>query len=137
LSGVLLTDGTAASEFTPMRDDQVPAGTLPAPAISRRTFSRNDVLSLFAEIYTRAAETGGRSVEAMTTLTSEDGTAVFSSRESLGSAASPGVRGSRVPITKQIPLKDLSPGTYTLRVEARTLGGSTRPAARETNVTIK
>ena len=51
MSGLLLTDQAAQRQFSPQRDHQLPAGALPAPATSRRTFRQNDVLSLFAEIY--------------------------------------------------------------------------------------
>lgn len=137
MSGLLLTDTAAASEFTPQRDDQLPAAMLPAPATSRRTFSRNDVLSLFGEIYANTSGADARSLEVVTTLTSEDGTAAFSSRESVAHAATRDVRSSRIPITKQIPLKDLEPGSYVLRVEARILGGGAKPVSRETTLTVR
>jgi VWFA-related protein len=137
ISGMLLTDNAASAEFTPARDDQLPAGSLPAPAISRRTFGRDDALSLFTEIYVNGSRSDARTVEAVTTLTSEDGIAVFSSRESLGPAAPRDARSWRVPMTKQIPLKELKPGRYVLRVEARALGGSAKPATRETSLTVR
>ena len=56
------------------------------------------------------------------TLVGEDGAAAFSSRESLGGSPSD-VQSSRIPLAKQIPLKDVRPGRYVFRVEARLLGG--------------
>ena len=46
------------------------------------------------------------------------------------------MQSSRIPVAKQIPLKDVRPGRYVLRVEARLLGGGANPVARETPVTI-
>jgi hypothetical protein len=60
-------------------------------------------------------------------LIGEDGVARFSSRDDLAGSTS---------ISKQIPLKDITPGTYTLRVEARALSGGAKPVSRETSLTI-
>ncbi|HET9468206.1 MAG TPA: hypothetical protein VFO48_07340, partial [Vicinamibacterales bacterium] len=71
---------------------------------------------------------GTRRVEVTTTLVGGDGKAVFSSREMLS--------GARVPVTKHIPLKDLRPGNYLLRMEARALDSLATSVARETPVTL-
>ena len=86
MSGLLLTDEAARAEFSPQPDDQLPAGTLPAPATSRRTFGRNGILSAFAEVYDSGASRDARRIEVTTTLVGEDGNAAFSSRESLAGA---------------------------------------------------
>ena len=110
-------------------------GPLPAPATSRRVFGQADVLSLFAEIYDTNSSREPRRIEVIATLVGEDGVAAFSSRESLAGGSSD-VQSSRIPVAKQIPLKDVRPGRYVLRVEARLLGGGANPVARETPVTI-
>jgi len=135
MSGLLLTDETARAEFSPQPDDQLPAGTLPGPATSRRTFGRNSTLSAFAEVYDSGASRDARRIEVTTTLVGEDGNAAFSSRESVGGAAAD-VKSSRIPLSKQIVLKDVRPGRYVLRVEARLLGGGGNPVSRETPVTV-
>jgi VWFA-related protein len=137
LSGLLLTDEAAATQFTPQADQDIPAGTLPAPATSRRTFSATSVLSVFAELYDNSNASNGNRIEVVTTLVGEDGTARFSSRETLaGGATSREVKRSLVAITKQIPLKDIPRGDYVLRIDARALGGGTKPVSRETSLTI-
>ena len=137
MSGLLLTDQAAQRQFSPQRDDQLPAGALPAPATSRRTFRQNDVLSLFAEVYDAIPSREPRSIEVATVLLDGDEATVFSSRELLGGgSASPDVKNARIPITKQIPLRDIRPGRHTLRVQARLLGDGTQPVARETIVVI-
>jgi hypothetical protein len=53
-----------------------------------------------------------------------------------GGATSPDVKGLRIPVTKQIALKDVRPGRYVLRVEARLLGNDANRVSRETAVTV-
>ena len=137
MSGLLLTADSARSQFTPQPDDQLPPESLPAPATSRRTFGRNDVLSVFAEIYDNVSSRNAQRLEVITTLTGDDGVAAFSSRESLAGSASADARNARIPLAKQIPLKDMRPGRYVLRVEARALGGRAKPVVRETTVVVQ
>jgi hypothetical protein len=135
MSGLLVTDGAAGREFSPQPDDQLPPGALPAPATSRRTVNRNDVLSVFAELYDNGSSRGARRIEVTSALVGEDGAAPFSSRETL-TGGTTGEKGARIPISKQIPLKDVRPGRYVLRVEARVLGDGGTPAVRETLLTV-
>jgi VWFA-related protein len=135
MSGLLLTDDAARLQFSPQADDQLPAGTLPGPATSRRTFRQNDTLSAFAEIYDSSSSSDARRIEVTATLVGEDGVTAFSSRESLA-GSSPDAKTSRIPITRQIPLKDVRPGRYVLRLEARLLGGGASSVARETHITV-
>ena len=135
MSGLLLTDDAARQQFSPQPDDQLPAGTLPAPATSRRAFVRNDVVTAFAEIYDNNSSREAQRIEVTATLVGEDGAAAFSSRESVaGSSAE--VKTSRIPIAKQIALKEVRPGRYRLRMEARLLGGGANPVARETQIIV-
>lgn len=138
ISGLLVTDEAAQTQFTPGPDDQLPAGALPAPATSRRTFTQGDVLSLFAEIYDGLSGRDRRRIDVTTTLAGEDGVALFNSRESIGgSDAQRDAQVSRFMLTKQIPLASARPGRYRLRVEARVPGASgIKPVARETALTI-
>jgi VWFA-related protein len=137
MSGLLVTDQAARQQFSAQADDELPPGLLPGPATSRRTFSQSDTVSVFAEIYDSGTSRDARRIEVTATLVGADGAAAFSSRESLsGGAASPDTKSSRIPISKQISLKDVRPGRYMFRVEARLLGGGANPVARETPVTV-
>jgi len=135
MSGLLVSDNAARQEFTAQPDDQLAAGTLPAPATSRRTFRQDDVLSVFTEIYDSNSSRDARRIEVTATLIGEDGVAAFSSRESV-SGGSADVKTSRIPVAKQIVLKEVRPGRYTLRIEGRLLGGGVNPVSRETPVTV-
>ncbi len=137
MSGLLLTAESARSQFTAQPDTQLPPESLPAPATSRRTFGRNDVLNVFAEIYDNILSREPQRLEVITTLTGEGGVAAFSSRESLtGSSSSGNARNARIPVAKQIPLNDVRAGRYVLRLEARALGGAAKPVSRETTLTV-
>jgi len=135
MSGLLLTDEAARQHFSAQPDDQLPAGTLPAPVTSRRTFETSTVVHAFAELYDTGTSRESRRIEVITTLVGEDGNAAFSSRETVAGATAD-VKSSRVPIAKQIPLKDVRPGRYVLRLEARLLGGGAPPIVRETPLTV-
>ena len=138
MSGLLLTSESARQQFTAQPDSEPPANALPAPATARRTFGRSDVLTAFAEIYDTTSGRTPQRLEVVTTLTGEDGVAAYSSRESLDAASTAsGAKGARIPLVRQIPLKDVRPGRYTLRVEARALGNGARPAVRETGLSVE
>jgi VWFA-related protein len=137
MSGLLLTSNSAGLQFTPQPDNELPPAALPAPATSRRVFGRDDVLSVFAEIYHNTSSRDARRIEVTTTLTGDSGVAAFSSRETLGAATGDAdARRSRTPLTRQIPLKDLQAGRYVLRLEARALGNNATPVVRETTLTV-
>jgi len=93
------------------------------------------VLSVFGEIYDTGSARDARRIEVTVALVGDDGTAAFSSRETLTTSAA-GEKGTRIPIAKQIPLKDMRPGRYVLRAEARLLGGGANPVSRETTLTV-
>jgi hypothetical protein len=74
-------------------------------------------------------------------LVAEDGRDVFASRETYpivtqGAQAATGTR--TLDVSKQFSLKDVAPGTYLLRVEARTDANprDARTASRETVMTV-
>jgi hypothetical protein len=137
MSGLLLTDETARLQFTPQPDQELPTGALPSPATSRRQFSQNGMLSAYAEIYDNISSRDPRQIEVTTTLADENGGAAFTSRESLAAGNPRGdVKSSRIPHIKQIPLKDIRPGSYRLRVEAQARGSNVKPVARETTLTV-
>jgi hypothetical protein len=137
MSGLLVTDQAARQQFSAHPDDELPTGLLPGPATSRRTFSQSDTVSVFAEIYDSGTSREARRIEVTAALTGADGVAAFSSRESLSAGdAGADTKISRIPIAKQISLKDVKPGRYVFRVEARLLGGGAKPVVRETPVMV-
>jgi VWFA-related protein len=134
LSGVLITAASANSAMTAMPDPAAPK-LLKGPAVSRRTFARNDTLTVFAEIYDNSSSRQPRQIDTAVSLVSESGQEVFGARETVpnpGDAAHWTAYG----LTRDIALKDIAPGRYMLKVEAQARGSSS-PAARETLITIR
>ena len=83
LSGVLITAASAQAAMTALPDPAAPK-LLPGPAISRRTFARNDTVTVFAEIYDNSSSKQPRQIDTAVTLVSESGQEVFRARDSVG-----------------------------------------------------
>jgi hypothetical protein len=115
----------------------VPATVLPGPATSRREFLQGDTLNVFAEVYdnTRGQR---RDIEVATTLLAETGTDVFRSTQSLGADRQGTAKNSSFQYSTTIPLKDIAPGRYLLRVEASARGATSDSSrsSRETLITV-
>jgi VWFA-related protein len=134
LSGVLITAASAQAAMNAMADPAAPK-LLPGPAISRRTFARNDMLTVFAEIYDNSSTKQPRQIDTAVTLVSESGQDVFTARDTIpnpGDAARWTIYG----LSRDILLKDVAPGRYLLKVEA-TVRGNSIPVARETLITVQ
>src|SRR5688500_14525320 len=134
LSGVLITAASAQAAMTAMADPAAPK-LLPGPAISRRTFARNDMATVFAEIYDNSSTKQPRQIDTAVTLFSESGQEVFNARDTV---LNPGdaVHWILYGLTRDIPLKDVASGRYLLKVEAK-LRGNSLPVVRETLITVQ
>jgi hypothetical protein len=135
LSGVLITASSAQTALTAMPDPAAPR-LLPAPAVSRRTFARDDTLTVFAEIYDNSTSRQPGQVDTAVTLVAENGREVFRAGDIVANPASGGDRWTTYALSRAIPLKELAPGRYLLTVEAKARGNA-RPAARETLITVR
>lgn len=134
MSGLVITSLSGASLATVRADDQLKA-VLPVPPSAERTFPQNDELALFAEIYDdgRAPE---HKVDIVTTVRSDTGTVLFMNEDERASSELQGQRGG-YGYTARIPLTDLPPGPYVLRVEARSRLGDHPAAGREVRFTVR
>lgn len=101
---------------------------LPGPLTSYREFTPSDELALFAEIYDNVKQ--AHKTEIVATVKAEGGTQVFQTREERDSADLKGSAGG-YGFETRIPLKQLTPGLYVLRVEATTQIGDRATTARE------
>ena len=133
MSGLVITSLSGASLATVRADEQLKA-VLPVPPTAERTFPQNDELALFAEIYDdgRAPE---HKVDIVTTVRSDTGTVLFMNEDERASNELQGQRGG-YGYTARIPLTDLPPGLYVLRVEARSRLGDHTAASREVRFTV-
>ena len=104
----------------------------PADDLSRLLVG--DELALFAEIYDNTGKQPHK-VDIEATLKAEGGQSVFQTREERDSselAGGPGGYG----FAARMPLKDVAPGLYVLRVEGKSRLGDQPKAARETVIRV-
>lgn len=109
---------------------------LPAVPSTARDFRVGDELVLFAEIYDNE---GGKphQVDITASILTDEGREVFKNQEQRASSELGGARGGFGYATR-VPLKDLVPGLYVLKVDAASrLGGDGRQASREIQFRIK
>jgi len=133
VSGLVLTSAAAAAAPTVKPDDQL-RQVLPGPPVAVRSFAVNDEIALFAEIYDNAGAMPHK-VDITTTVTTDEGKQMFKTEEVRDSSDLGGQRGG-YGYTTRIPLKDLAPGRYVLKVEGKSRLGQTSPAAREVLITV-
>jgi hypothetical protein len=82
-----------------------------------RVFRAGDTLGLLADIYD--AEKTPHTLDIVTTLTASDGSVAYRTADERSSAALKEAGPSAAILhTALVPLKDVAPGTYTLRVTA-------------------
>jgi hypothetical protein len=132
MSGILLTAGSAQDAMTAQPDPAAPK-LLPGPATSRRTFLRNDTVTVFAEIYDNSSRQQPRQFETNVSLISEAGQEVFSARDTISN--SPESRWTAYGLAREIPLKGIPAGRYLVKVDAR-LRGDPASVVRETLITV-
>src|SRR5207247_3607851 len=116
ISGLILTTASAGEAATP-RGDAALRAVLPTPPTAVRTFTSRDVIVVFAEIY-GGPQQAAQTLDITTTIRSANGADVFSAHAERSVEAST-TTGKTYPYTTEVPLKNLAPGAYVLRVEAR------------------
>lgn len=133
MSGLALT--SASSGVTPTaRPKDALAKLLPGPLTSFREFVPNDELALFVEVYDNQGAQPHK-VDVSATLKAEGGQTVFQTHEERDSSELAGSAGG-YGFAARVPLKDVPPGLYVLRVEAQSQFGDRPQAARETIVRV-
>src|SRR5262245_7131590 len=133
ISGVVLTSGLGSALPTVKADEQLKQ-VLPGPPVSMRSFPQNDEITLFAEIYDNDGAKPHK-VDIVTTITTDEGRQLFKTDETRDSTDLGGARGGYGYTTK-IPMKDLAPGRYVLKVEAKSRLGNTPPVERQLRVEV-
>jgi VWFA-related protein len=119
LSGVLLTSSRADSIVT-SNPDPVLKDALPASPVATRRFSPEETLTTYTEVYIAAG--AARSLTMMTSVQdARDGRTVFQveNRHALDASTRSITHG----FSTQVPLKNLSAGSYILHVGAQSSAG--------------
>jgi VWFA-related protein len=134
LSGLVLTSNAAAGRFVTPRPDQPLKDALPSPPVVSRAFAKDEVITLFAEIYDRSTPTP-HEVDVKVVVLPKGGlipVVTTTDTRSMEASATTRTHGYRA----ELRANDLAPGDYVLRVEAASrIGGYT--AAREVPFSVK
>jgi VWFA-related protein len=134
MSGLVLTSSRAVDTPSANMDQDLKA-MLPGPPTTRRVFSAGEELALAAEVYDSQGATPHK-VDIATTVQAEDGRVMFTTAEERSSSELGGKTGG-FGYTTRVPLKELAPGLYLLKVEARSRLGRDTAAAREVQFRIQ
>ncbi|MBA3269470.1 MAG: VWA domain-containing protein, partial [Acidobacteria bacterium] len=133
MSSLALT--SAATSLAPTARPKDPLQKLlPGPLTSYREFGQNDEIALFTEVY-ESGNGPAHKVEINLAMKAEGGQTVFQTREERDSAELKGNSGG-YGFSARIPLRDIAPGLYVLRVDAHARVGDRATAARETTITV-
>jgi VWFA-related protein len=134
LSGIALTSISATRMPTANPDEQL-KGVLPGAPTAIREFPRADTLALFAEVYDNQTSTPHR-VAISSSLIADDGRVVVAASDERSSGELQGKKGA-YGYTREIPLSQIAPGRYVLRIEARTLLANGATATREVELHVR
>lgn len=128
MSGLALT--SISSALAPTARQNYPLNELlPGPLSTLREFPVGDELAIFAEVYDNTSATPHK-VDISAVVRAETGLTVFQAREERDSAELQGSAGG-YGFAARIPLDEMPPGLYLLRVEATSRVGGQAPVARE------
>lgn len=133
MSGIVVSSQSAAGIPT-ARVDELLKDVLPDMPTVTREFPNGDELTVYVEVYDQL--TTPHKVEITTIATADDGRVMYSRSDQQSSAAlrNPGDGFGHV---ATIPLKDVIPGRYVLKIEARSTAGAAAPAVRELEFTVR
>jgi VWFA-related protein len=134
MSGLTLTSESAARMPTANPDPGF-KDVLPTSPTAIREFPRSDTLALFAEVYDNQTRVTHR-VAIATTVAGDDGRVLFTTDDERSSQELQGKKGG-YGYTAKVPLAQLAPGRYVLRVEAKTLLTNGGTAARELEFQVR
>jgi VWFA-related protein len=133
MSGIALTSASATRVLTANADPGF-KDVLPSPPTALREFPRTDTLALFVEVYDN--QTVPHRVAINTSVVADDGKVVFTAGDERANQELQGQKGG-YGYTGKIPLAELPPGRYVLRIEARTLLSNGGTAARELEFRVR
>jgi hypothetical protein len=133
ISGLVLTSASGSALPTVRPDEQLKP-VLPGPPVSLRSFAQSDEAVLFVEVYDNEGSKPHK-VDIRTTVTTDEGRVLFKTDETRDSTELGGARGG-YGYTTRVPMKDLAPGKYVLKVEATSRLGNLPPVARELRIEV-
>jgi len=137
MSGIAITSGFASRMPTASPDPSVNEfkDVLPSPPTALREFPRGDTLAVFAEVYDNVPKTPHR-VEIVAAVLADDGKVVHTTADMRKSEELQGATGGYGYTTK-IPLADMAPGRYVLRLTAKSTLANSQPVTREVEFRVR
>jgi VWFA-related protein len=135
MSGVAITS-SRAGQVTTIRAKDPLADYLPAPATTRREFSRDEELAVFAEFYENARSTAAHQLEFTAELRAEGGRAVRETSEERSSTEVQAASGG-YGFSARFSLEDLEPGLYVLHLEGQSRIGDRPTVSRDIQIRIR
>jgi VWFA-related protein len=134
MSGLVLTADQAGQVPNPRPDEEL-TKLLPGTPITLREFARGDVLTAFVEVYDNQGDQPHK-VQIASSVQAEDGRVMFKQEDQRSSTELKGARGGYGHLAK-IPLRELGPGLYVLRLEARSSLKPETTASREVQFRVR
>ena len=136
MSGLVLASARSTVVPTPQKDPELskmlPGGASPT---TTREFLGDDELAALVEVYDNQAATPHK-VDIETTILAEGGRAVFRHADQR-STEELGGRNGGFGYVVRVPLRDIPPGLYVLKVEARSTLGKTPAVNRQIQFTVR
>ena len=139
MSGLLVSaiETAATAVLTPQRDPMAEK-LLGAPATSRRAFDRSETIAWMTELYDNSGPKQTKRIDVSARLVDEAGRDAFVSRDLLVNGEGGVPKWQTFGYTGRIPLKDVPPGRYLLRVEATDRStASGQPVTAQTVITVR
>jgi VWFA-related protein len=134
LSGIAIAAKSTIRTPTANPDPQL-KDVLPGAPTAVRDFPRGDTLAIFAEVYDNQPSPSHR-VSIASSIITDDGRETFAAADERSSDELQGKKGG-YGYTRELPLGDLTPGRYVLRVTAKSLIGNGATATREVEFRIR
>jgi VWFA-related protein len=122
MSNVLLTSTTAQIVVNSRLGEVVTTG-LPTPPVATRDFARQEVLSVYAEVYDNDKRTGGTPPPLIVELRDPSGKVVRTATQQKTSTPVSG-ENRATGITSSMPLSELDAGPYVVHLQTRNADGS-------------
>jgi hypothetical protein len=138
MSGMVIASARSLAVPTPQPDAELgkmlPGQGKSSPTTARE-FPGDDELAALVEVYDNQAATAHK-VDIQTTMLAEGGQAVFRHADQRSTDELAGKNGGFGYVV-HVPLKDIPPGLYVLKIEARSTLGKTEPVSRQVELTVR
>ena len=135
MSGVALTSLLTSQQVTIRAKDPL-ADFLPGPPTTEREFEAADTIVLFAEFYEAARATPAHTLDFTAELRAEGGLVVQAVTDERSSSELQGSAGG-YGFTATLPLDDVDPGLYVIRVEGRSRDNPDTVARRDIQIRVR